>query len=259
MSSEDEFLNDKQLKKLDRKLQSIISRVGFDKKTESEVFDRHALLTLGKLMNDGVIDIIDFPISTGKEGNVFRGTAPDGSFIAVKIYRISTNTFKHLSEYIIGDPRFKSIHKTRRDILFAWTQKEFKNLERLEKNGVPAPRPITYKNNILVMSYIGDETSTAPLLKDIKIENPKELFETLISYVDKMYNKANLVHGDLSVFNILMHEDKPYIIDLGQGVLIEHPQADDFLKRDIRNLVKFFNKYNIRADEKQTYNDIVKK
>ena len=110
MSSET-FLDDKRLKKLDRELQALISLTGSDRKTQDEVFDKTTLRTLEKFISDGVIDILDFPISTGKEGNVFRGVTPDKKYVAIKIYRTSTATFKHISQYIIGDPRFKSMHK----------------------------------------------------------------------------------------------------------------------------------------------------
>ena len=112
--SSDRFLDEKWMKKLDSKLQLLIDRVGVDRKTLDEVFDKPTLHSLEKLISDGVIDILDFPISTGKEGNVFRGMTPDKNYVAVKIYRVSTLTFKHISNYIIGDPRFKSIHKNRR-------------------------------------------------------------------------------------------------------------------------------------------------
>jgi RIO kinase 1 len=255
MSSE-RFLNDKQLKKLDRELQSLISRIGVDRKTQDEVFDRSTLRTFEKLISDKVLDILDFPISTGKEGNVFRGVTPQGKNVAVKIYRTSTSTFKHMQPYIIGDPRFKSIHKSRRDLIYAWTRKEFKNLERLETVGVRAPKPIICLSNVLVMEYIGSSERPAPLLKDVVLDKPDEIFKTLIGFIKTMYKKANLVHGDISAFNILFYRKKPYIIDLGQGVLVEHPNAHEFLRRDIHNIVSYFNKYNITADEKQIYTDI---
>jgi len=257
--SSDNFLDDKRLKKLDRELQSVIARTGIDRRTADEVFDKYALLSIDKLISDQVLDIIDFPISTGKEGNVFRAVTPDKKMVAVKIYRISTATFKHISQYILGDPRFKSIHKTRKDIIFSWTQKEFKNLERLRKIGIKAPKPIVFNKNVLVMEYIGDEERPAPLLRDVVLDNPEEVFETLISYISKMYKKANLVHGDFSAFNILYFEKQCYLIDLGQGVLVEHPNALEFLKRDIKNVVNYFNKYNIKADVKEIYNKILDK
>ena len=258
MSSE-KFLDDKRLKKLDKQLQSLISRIGVDRKTQDEVFDKKTLQTFEKLFSNKVLDILEFPISTGKEGNVFRGVTPDKKLVAVKIYRINTSTFKHISGYIVGDPRFKSFHKSRKDIIYAWTKKEFKNLERLNRAGVNAPKPIISINNVLVMEYIGDFERSAPLMKDVELENPEEVFEILIDSISKMYRKAGLVHGDISAYNVLIHENKPYIIDLGQGVLNEHPNALDYLKRDIHNIVNYFKKFGIRADEDKIFEKITKK
>jgi len=257
--SSDTFLDEKSLKKLDKKLQNVISRVGVDRKTQDEVFDKSTLSTLEKFISDGVIDILDFPISTGKEGNVFRGVTPQKKMVAVKIFRTSTSTFKHISQYIFGDPRFESFHKTRRGIVYAWTKKEFKNLELLDKIGVKAPKPILYKNNVLVMSYIGEVRRPAPMLKDVTLKNPKEVFDIIIENISKMYKKAKLVHGDISAFNILIYRKKPYLIDVGQGVLLGHPNSNEFLIRDIHNIVSYFRKYGIRADENKIYKDVIKK
>jgi len=126
-----------------------------------------------------------------------------------------------------GDQRIN-----RREIIFAWTQKEFKNLERLAKVDVNAPKPFTRIKNVLVMEYIGDEEKPALLLKDVHLDDPDLMFDTLIEFISIMYKKAGLVHSDVSAFNVLIHDDKPYLIDLGQGVLIEHPQSYEFLKRE---------------------------
>lgn len=257
--SSDTFLDDKRLKKLDRELQSLISTTGLDRKTQDEVFDKTTLHVLEKFISDGIIDILDFPISTGKEGNVFRGVTPEKKHVAVKIYRTSTATFKHISQYIIGDPRFKSMAKNKRGMVYAWTKKEFKNLERLKKAKVRAPRPIIFKKNVLVMEYIGTAEQPAPLLKDVEIQNPKKIFDELVDFISKMYKTAEVVHGDVSAYNILMHKNKPYIIDLGQGVLLEHDSSDEFLKRDICNIVKYFKKFNIRADTNEIYESITGK
>ncbi len=257
MSSE-KFLDSKHLKRLDKQLESLISRVGLDRKTQDEVFDKSTLHTLEKLISDRVIDIIDFPISTGKEGNIFRAITPQKKLVVVKIYRINTATFKNISEYILGDPRFKGIHKTKRDIIFAWTKKEFKNLQRLKKIGVLAPKPIVYINNVLIMSYIGNYKRAAPLMKDVKLDNPKKIFDIIIGYISKMYKQAELVHGDISAYNILIYRKKPYLIDMGQGVLIEHHNAADFLKRDIHNVVSYFKKYGIKANEENIFKKITK-
>ena len=62
-----------------------------------------------------------------------------------------------------------------------------------------------------------------------------------MAMIDTLYNKAELVHGDLSEFNIL-YSDQPYLIDMGQSVTRDHPRALQFLMRDIRNMNRFFKK-----------------
>jgi len=68
-----------------------------------------------------------------------------------------------------------------------------------------------------------------------------------------------LVHADLSAYNVLMYKDKPYVIDVGQGVLLEHPSSLEFLKRDIHNVVQYFSKFGIKEDEKEIFERIIKK
>ena len=109
------------------------------------------------------------------------------------------------------------------------------------------------------MEYIGNSEKNAPMLRDIKLKNPEKIFITLIDFISLMFKKANLVHGDLSAFNVLIHKNEPYLIDLGQGVLLEHSHAIEFLKRDIRNIVNFFKKYDIKADESEIFDNITRK
>ena len=177
----------------------------------------------------------------------------------IKIYRINTATFKHISGYIIGDPRFKTIRNSKKDIIYAWTKKEYKNLELLKDIGVRAPIPIKSQNNVLIMEYIGQKNKPAPLLKDTQIINPEYIFKTLIDYISKMYKKVKIVHADLSAFNVLIHKNEPVLIDLGQGVLLDHPQSDIFLRRDITNIVNYFKRYKIKSNEKNIYNKITNK
>jgi RIO kinase 1 len=258
MSSE-EFIDKKSLKRLDKEINLIINKDGLDRKTLDEVFDKSVLHTLEKLISDRYIEIIDFPISTGKEGNVFRGVTEDKKFVAVKIYRTSNATFKHISNYILGDPRFTSIHNSRRDIIYTWTKKEYKNLKRLQEVGVRAPKPIFSVKNILIMQYLGEKNKPAPMLKDVKLKNPQNVFDTLIDYISKMYKKGSMVHADLSAYNVLIYRNKPYLIDLGQAVLLEHPNSHEFLKRDVHNIVGYFRKYDIEADENNIYKTITNK
>jgi RIO kinase 1 len=256
--SSDDFLNDKWLKKLDRQAQEILDRLVQNRKTFGEVFDKQTLLLLGKLISDRVIDQVDFTISTGKEANVFRGTTPDNSFVALKIYRTATMTFKHIASYIEGDPRFQYGLKNRRDIIEQWAWKEYRNLALLQEARVRAPRPVKCIHNILIMDYIGDATQSAPMLKDVALKNPQETYGEIMTFIRRMYTKQ-LVHADLSAFNILMFRQKPYLIDVGQGVLLDHPNSLDFLKRDIHNVCLYFKKFGIDGNEQLLFDDVTKK
>ncbi|MDK2892846.1 serine protein kinase RIO [Methanohalophilus sp.] len=225
-------------------------------KVKDAVFDEATLKSLYHLSKEGVIEALGGPISTGKEANVFLAEGKDFD-LAIKIYRISTSTFRAMEEYILGDPRFKSIRHKKKDVVFAWTRKEFRNLLRAEEVGIRVPKPITTYRNILVMQFIGEEEKAFPPLKYIHLEkgDAKEMFETILKYLNLLYSEANLVHGDLSEYNILVNPStlEPYIIDMGQAVTLEHPSADAFLKRDLKNLTRYFRKYGIEATDEQLY------
>jgi len=257
--SSDFSLNDKILKKLDRQTQNLIDREGLDRKTASEVFDKTTLIRIGNLISNKFIDHFDFPISTGKEAVVFRAVLQNKEFVAIKIYRTSNLTFKHIAKYIDGDPRFNLNNKSRRDILYEWAKKEYKNLEKINEAKVLAPRPIKRINNILIMQYIGSSDKPAPLLKDCVLKDPDKIFNTIIRFISLMYNKAGIVHADLSPYNILIFKGKPYVIDVGQGILKNHPDSLTFLKRDIYNIVNYFKKYEIVPNGEEIFNKILTK
>ncbi len=221
-------------------------------KTEGEVFEKSTLKAIWKLMEAGYITTFDFPISTGKEGNVFRAIR-DKEFVAVKIYRINTATFRSISKYLMYEvPR--KIRKDRRSIIFAWAQKEFNALQKLYRNGVRVPEPIASEGNVIVMEYIGDEESPAPLLKDAVVDDFEGIFNKIKEYMRIMYQKAKIIHADLSEYNILVFEGEPVIIDVGQTVGIDNPMAMEFLKRDIFNITKFFSKYiSVEQEELMKY------
>ena len=227
-----------------------------DRKSYDEVFDKKNLLRIYKLFVDGVIEQLDFPISTGKEGNVFRATTPEKDLVAVKIYRTSTATFKDMAKYIQGDPRFKGIAGNRIRLIMAWAQKEYRNLERLTEVGVRVPRPIARRDNVIVMEYIGDEVAPAREMREVQLEDPEGVARKLLEYVRLAYQKAELVHGDLSEYNVLMKDQEPVIIDVGQTVLLDHPLAQELLERDLANMARYFNKYGVEIDVQKELREI---
>jgi RIO kinase 1 len=89
------------------------------------------------------------------------------------------------------------------------------------------------------MEYLGREGHPAPTLDDARLENPETAYEVVAEYTRRLY-RAGLVHGDLSEYNIVVHDSQLWIIDLGQAVTIHHPNSREFLERDCRNVANFF-------------------
>lgn len=227
-----------------------------DKQVSSEVFDDKTLKVLYKLAKQGYINTLNGVISTGKEANVFYGYDDDMMPVAVKIYRVVTLDFKKIKEYIAGDPRFKTHGNKTRQIINTWTNKEFKNLSRLYNLGLRVPEPYTSLENVLIMEYLDkseDDHSAAPPLNKIKLNDPKIIFDEIINFIDKCYNEADLVHGDLSQYNILLSHNHPYVIDLSQATLRSNPSSRMLLERDIKNIIYDAKKYKLNLN----YDDIL--
>lgn len=243
-----------------------------DRKTELSVLDIPTLEILYKFAKRGLIKALGGPISSGKEAVIFHAIGAKEEELAIKMYKVSTSNFNVMLDYIIGDPRFENIKRDRRSIVSAWARKELKNLKRAFDAGVEVPRPIAVDKNVLIMEFIGRDGVAAPRLRDVPVDILKTDFELeelllrIVSYIRIMYEKGRMVHADLSEFNILMKgyverefegadvEIEPVIIDMGQATLLQHPNADEFLLRDVRNIVTFFNKLGLDC----SFNEIIR-
>lgn len=223
-------------------------------KVEASVFDDATYAAIYKLVQDGYLEALGGPISTGKEANVYVALGGsrsrrivDDEEVALKVYRISASNFTQMREYLEGDPRFEDIRGDKKRVVLAWTRKEYSNLERAHAAGVRVPRPIAVERNALVMELIGEEVDRARRLDEVEINNPDTAFEVVREYMRRLY-RAGLIHGDLSQFNILVHDGELVIIDIGQAFTIRHPNADEFLQRDCENVVSFFATQGADAD-----------
>ena len=247
---------DKQMKQIEdrREKNRIFKKDSSFLKAEENVFDVPTLKLLYTLSNKGYISELGGSISTGKEANVFYAAGSEGE-IAVKIYRVSSSTFKSMDPYILKDPRFTHIRHSRKDIIFAWTQKEFQNLIRLQKAGIRSPKPITCDRNVLLMQFMGENNVSYPQLKDIRLsdEDARFIYHQIIENMRRLYVRASLVHADLSEYNILIDPEnfEVIFIDVGQAVTLNHPNAREFLSRDVENIKRYFKKYGIEEETKE--------
>src|SRR5437899_11405953 len=97
--------------------------------------------------------------------------------------------------------------------------------------GARVPRAIDQQSNILVMSYVGDESRPAPLLREVRLDDPNAGFEDLVETM-RAIRKAGLVHGDLSEDNVLVWDGHPWAIECGRALPLAHGHAEEWVRRD---------------------------
>jgi RIO kinase 1 len=220
---------------------------GSQRKLLDEFFDHSTLLTVSRLITRGQFDSVDFPISTGKEGGVFRATAGD-ELRAVKIYRIGNTVFRNLPPHAMEALRREASASNYGGLIFAWTRREHTILGRLVDAGVRVPRPYGHLRNVLVMELIGSADGVAPRVRDASIDDPAAFYEDLVREIGLMTRTAKLVHGDLSPYNTLYFEGKVVLIDVAQAVASNHPNALALLQRDLANFAKFIGRLGYPVD-----------
>jgi len=214
-----------------------------------EVFDRSTLMTIYGFLNKGTIDQIFGAAKAGKESKLYWGKDKNGNPLAIKIFLTISAEFKRsgMIPYIEGDPRFAHIKRDTRSLVYAWAQKEFKNLTQATNAGVRVPKPLDVSHNVLIMEFIGKDGESAPLLRETEVKNPRRVYNQVLTNVKKLYQKAKLVHGDLSEYNIMIWKNKPVLFDVSQAVPLEHPMANQLLRRDLENLNRYFQRLGVEV------------
>ncbi|XP_062488823.1 serine/threonine-protein kinase RIO3 isoform X2 [Pezoporus occidentalis] len=216
--------------------------------TAEKAVDPKTRLLMYKMINSGMLETITGCISTGKESVVFHAyggeSATEDKVIppecAIKVFKTTLNEFKNRDKYIKDDYRFKDRfgRLNPRKIIRMWAEKEMHNLTRMQNAGIPCPKVVLLKKHVLVMSFIGQDQVPAPKLKDVTLssEDMKKAYHQILNMMQQLYKECNLVHADLSEYNMLWHDGKVWLIDVSQSVEPTHPHGLEFLFRDCRNV-----------------------
>ena len=243
----DEKLESKINSELSKKRRSRSLNDGFKKnKVVNEVLDKPTIFELYELIKSNIIVYVNGVVKAGKESVVFWAIGPNESNIALKIYLVTTSNFKKRSQYLIGDPRFSHVKKGTKNIVYLWAKKEFKNISQCYECGIPVVKPIHVSKNILVMEFVGDRGKPIKTLLESEVDE-NDYFQC-IQIITDLFNKAKLIHGDFSEFNIFKTDNGLKIFDLGSAVDLNHPKMIEFLKRDINNISNFFVKRGLTVE-----------
>lgn len=231
--------------------------------TVDQVLDPRTMRMVEKLQKQGHLDNLSGCISTGKEANIYHSTDSQGRDVAVKIYKTSILIFKDRQRYFVGEFRFRHgvSRNNPRKMVKLWAEKEMRNLKRLRAAGIPSPDALALKHHVLVLEFLDDGSgAAAPRLKDADLDSSmlERLYDEILCIIRRMYHQCNLVHADLSEYNILYYQDHAAIIDVSQSVEQNHPHSLEFLRNDIHIMNNFFQKRGIRTLSLRRVYDFVK-
>ncbi|KAL7496390.1 hypothetical protein ACHAWT_004702 [Skeletonema menzelii] len=251
-----------------------------DRATSEQCLDPRTRLILFRMLSNGFLELIDGCLSTGKEANVYYAKAgkvksatslvagdmsvttnsttsqnvtfapllsPDVTEYAIKIYKTSILVFKDRDKYVSGEHRWRKGYckSNPRKMVKVWAEKEMRNYRRIHAAGIRCPVPILLKSHVLIMEFLGTNGWPSPRIRDAGLSEKRlrEAYVQTIFIMRHMFQKCKLVHGDLSEYNLLWHNNEVYVIDVSQSVESDHPSALDFLRKDASNVNDFFRKY----------------
>jgi RIO kinase 1 len=197
-------------------------------------------------------------LKTGKEADVFllRRHVPEtdrSCLLAAKRYRSAEHRMFHRDAGYLEGRRVKESRTNRaianrtsfgREVIAAqWAAAEFGALCQLYTAGVPVPYPVQILGTEVLLEFIGDADGTAaPRLAETRLRGGEligvwdQLVEALVTLA-----RHGLAHGDLSAYNLLVHDGRLVMIDLPQVVdVVANPRGGEFLDRDAANVGKWF-------------------
>lgn len=195
------------------------------------------VLALHALVEKNIISQLGPLIGKGKESDVYSCRDNNENIYALKIYRMGRTSFKNIKKYrsFIG----KRTHLSWLYINRLAAKREYRALNKIYLHKLNTPKPIAFNRHAVVMSYLRGKE----LVYCHSIKNPDKIFNKIIKQIKVLYKKANMIHGDLGEFNIILDEkENILIIDWLQWVPKEHPNAQSLLERDIENVCNYFRK-----------------
>jgi RIO kinase 1 len=230
-----------------------------------------------------LLDNVLYHVKGGKEANVYCGQAPavsGGNLLAVKVYR--PREFRNLRNdkmYREGRPILtedgRAAKRTDTRLMRAigkktafgvqaehtsWLMYEFTTLSKLHEAGGSVPKPVSASENALLIGYCGDQSRPAPTLSEIRLSTDEAgpHFGEVLRNIRLML-QLDLIHGDLSAYNILYWEGDITLIDFPQvSNSKSNPHAKFLLHRDITRVCQYFAAQGVDCDADDIYERTVR-
>jgi RIO kinase 1 len=209
-------------------------------------------------------------LKTGKEADVYlvERALPrqSGVIMAAKRYRGSeVSDFHRSSQYEEGrrTRRSRDTRAIEKKSKFGralaadhWAFAEFDALSRMYAAGAPVPYPVQVNGTELLMEFIGTGLEAAPRLAQVR-EGLPDLLEQVVEAMH-LFARAGFAHGDLSAYNLLVHEGRIVVIDLPQIVdTVINPNGLDLLHRDCVNIAEWFTRQRVECDAEELFAELL--
>jgi RIO kinase 1 len=196
-------------------------------------------------------------INDGKEATVYLCAARKGGWLAAKMYRARRfRAFRNDRQYSVplahwgkdrrAEKAMQQATDKGRDMgQWQWVAREWKTLLVLNKAGASVPEPVARCESGILMEFIGDDGGPSPRLHDVlggsrgshSVQVLRQWWRSLLRDVEILLAE-DLVHGDLSAYNVLIQGENARMIDVPQAVDARSPEALELLTRDIGNLTR---------------------
>jgi RIO kinase 1 len=220
---------------------------------------------------EGWITQVLYMVKSGKEATVYCCEAAPSSglgLVAAKLYRAREHrTFRNDAVYQAGrvvlDAHARRAVKNksrfgREAQQGLWINHEWEMLQELHAVGADVPQPLARTDGAILMGYRGDESGSAPRLHEVTLP-PGEAahhFQVIMRNIELLLAN-NVIHGDLSPFNILYWDHAVTLIDLPQAVDPRfNPHALALLERDVTNICGYFARAGVHSDPKAITRDL---
>ncbi|WP_233437842.1 serine protein kinase RIO [Agromyces laixinhei] len=210
------------------------------------------------------LDLIERAVPGAEPGELGRSV-----LLAAKRYRGSEHSDFHRSTVYTegrGTRRSRDARALAKGTTFGrevarvqWAYAEFEALRRLTELGASVPYPVQVGGTEVLMEFIGDDRVAAPRLAQVRAtpDELRELFHQIVEFMRTLAH-ASLTHGDLSPYNLLVHDGRVVAIDLPQVVdVVSNPQGFDLLHRDCRNVCDWFTRQRLECDAEQLFGELI--
>ena len=198
--------------------------------------------TTEAILSSGLATEVVGLVSAGKEADVYLARY-NGSPLAIKVFRLYRTSHRGGGPIKADSMGWRAAH-------------EFEITRQAWKGGARVPAPARRVENMFSMRYLGGDHGPAPRLQDVRLEDPASFLAAVLEGIESLA-RAGVVHGDLSAFNILVHEGLPWWIDFSESFRIDRvgssswmrlTEATEALRRGMRALAGYFGRYGLRLE-----------